>query len=89
MAGQQLSRRHRSLLRWLAAAHERPGRVTSSSHQVLGRVLPGDTDHISARLQTLEADGRIVIGRSPGGKAQYRMLTAEGPKMGHEIHLKL
>ena len=37
MAGQQLSRRHRSLRRWLATAHERPGRVTSSSHQVLGR----------------------------------------------------
>lgn len=56
---------------------------------MLGRVLPGDTDHISARLQTLEADGRIVIGRSPGGKAQYRMLTAEGPNMGREIHIKL
>jgi DNA-binding MarR family transcriptional regulator len=89
MAGQPLSRRHRSLLRWLAAAHERPGRVTSSSHQVLGRVLPSDTGHISARLRTLEADGLIVIERSPSDKAQYRRLTAEGPKMGLEMRIKL
>ena len=56
---------------------------------MLGHVLPCDTDHIRARLQTLEADGRIVIGRSPGGTAHYRMLTAEGPNMGRDIHLKL
>jgi hypothetical protein len=56
---------------------------------MLGRVLPGDTDHSSARLRTLEADGLIVIGRSPGGKAQYRMLTAEGPTMGRAIPIKL
>jgi hypothetical protein len=89
MAGQQLSRLHRSLLRWLAAAHERPGRVTASSHQVLGLVLPGDTGPISARLRTLEADGLIVIERSPGNKAQYRMLTAEGPNMSLEMRIKL
>ena len=88
MAGQQRSRLHRSLLRWLAAAHERPGRVTLSSHQVLRRVLPGDTGYISARLRTLEADGLIVIERSPGDKVQYRMLTAEGPKMGLEMRIK-
>lgn len=89
MVGQQLSRLHRSLLRWLAAAHAHPGRVTSSRHQVLGRVLPGDTGHISARLRTLEANGLIVVERSPGDKAQYRMLTAEGPKMGLEMRIKL
>ena len=56
---------------------------------MLGRVLPGETDHLSARLRTLEADGLIVIGRSPGGQAQNRMLTAEGPNMGREIPIKL
>jgi len=63
--------------------------VTLSSHQVLRRVLPGDTGYISARLRTLEADGLIVIERSPGDKVQYRMLTAEGPNMGLEMRIKL
>jgi hypothetical protein len=89
MAGPQLSRLHRSLLRWLAAAHEHPGRVISSSHQVWGRVLPGDTGHSSARLRTLEAGGLIVIERSPGDTAHYRRLTAEGPNMGLEMRIKL
>jgi hypothetical protein len=80
LAGQQRSRLHRSLRRWLAAAHERPERVTSSRHQVLGRVLPGDTGPISARLRTLEADGLIVSGRSPAAKPNTACSRRKAPK---------
>jgi DNA-binding MarR family transcriptional regulator len=51
-----------------------------STHQDLVRALPGDKGNISHRLQTLEARGLIVIGRSPGGKAEALWLTPEGQK---------
>jgi hypothetical protein len=44
----------------------------------LVRSLPGDKGNISHSLQTLAAWGLIVIGRSPGGKAESLWLTPEG-----------
>jgi hypothetical protein len=40
--------------------------------------MPGDKDHISQSLQTLEARSLMVIGRSPGEKAAAVWLTSEG-----------
>ena len=68
------------ILHWLAADHQRTRGMITSSHQDLVRALPGDKGNISHSLQTLEARGRIVIGRSSGGKAESLRLTPEGQK---------
>jgi hypothetical protein len=68
MAAQRLSRRQKHILRWLAADYQRTRGMIRSSHQDLVRALPGDKGNISHSLQTLEAWGLIVIGRSPVGK---------------------
>ena len=80
MAAQRLSRRHKQILHWLAVDHQRTRGTIRSSHQDLVRALPGDKGNISHSLQTLAARGLIVIGRSPGGKAEALWLTAEGQK---------
>jgi DNA-binding MarR family transcriptional regulator len=78
MTTMRLSRLQKRILAWLAAdAHRTRGR-TSSSHQELVQSLPSAKGNISQSLRTLEARGWIVIGRSPGGKAEYVFLTAEG-----------
>jgi DNA-binding MarR family transcriptional regulator len=80
MAARRLSRRQKQLLQWLAADHQRTRGLLRRSHQDLVRALPGDKGNISHSLQTLEARGLIVIGRSPGGKAEALWLTPEGQK---------
>ena len=80
MAAQRLSRRHKQILQWLAMDHQRTQGIITSSHQDLVRALPGDKGNISHSLQTLEARSLIVIGRSPGGKAESVWLTSEGQK---------
>jgi len=80
MAARRLSRRQKQLLQWLAADHQRTCGLLRRSHQDLVRALPGDKGNISHSLQTLEARGLIVIGRSPGGKAEALWLTPEGQK---------
>ena len=72
MAAQRLSRRQKQILQWLAADHQRTRGMIRSSHQDLVQALPGDKGNISHSLQTLEARDLIVIGRSPGGKAEAR-----------------
>ena len=80
MAAQRLSQRQKQILHWLAVDHQRTRGMIRSSHQDLVRALPGDKGNISHSLQTLEARGLIVIGRSPGGKAESLWLTPEGQK---------
>ena len=80
MAAQRLSRRQKRILQWLAADYQRSRGMLTSSHQELVRAVPGDKGNISYSLQTLEARGLIVIGRSPGGKAEALWLTPEGQK---------
>jgi hypothetical protein len=64
MAAQRLSRRQKHILPWLAADHQRTRGMIASSHS----------------LRTLEIRGLIVLGRSPGGKAESVWLTSEGQK---------
>ena len=85
MAAQRRSRRHKRLLQWLAADHQRTRGMITSSHQELVRAVPGDKGNISHSLQTLEARGLIVIGRSPGGKAESVWLTSEGQKWAAQL----
>jgi hypothetical protein len=78
MAIARLSRLQKRLLAWLQHDYQRTQGRTSSSHHELVRALPGDKGHLSRSLHTLEARGLLVIGRSPGGKAEYIILTLAG-----------
>ncbi len=80
MATRRLSQLQKRILRWVLADEQRTGGSTSSSHWELVRRLRGDKGNISHSLHTLEARGLIVIGRSPGGKAEYLFLSTEGRK---------
>jgi len=80
MAARRRSRRQKQILQWLAVDHQRTRGMIRSSHQDLARALPGDKGNLSHSLQTLAARGLIVIGRSPGGKAESLWLTPEGQK---------
>jgi DNA-binding MarR family transcriptional regulator len=80
MARARLSQLQKRILRWLAADHQRSHGVIASSHQELVRALHGDKSNISHSLRTLERHGLPVIGRSPGGHAEYLVLTAAGQK---------
>jgi DNA-binding MarR family transcriptional regulator len=85
MAAQRLSRRQKRILQWLAVDHQRTQGMITSSHQELVRALPGDKGNISHSLHTLEARGLIVLGRSPGGKAEALWLTPEGQKWASQL----
>ena len=85
MAARRLSRRHKQILQWLAVDHQRTRGMIRSSHQDLVRALPGDKGNTSHSLQTLEARDLIVIGRSPGGKAESLWLTPEGQKWASQL----
>jgi DNA-binding MarR family transcriptional regulator len=78
MAGARLSRLQKRLLAWLHRDYQRTQGRTSSSHHELGGALLGDKSNISHSLRTLEARGLLLIGRSPGGKAEYVVLTEAG-----------
>ena len=80
MAAQRLSHRQKHIPQWLATDHQRTRGMITSSHQDLVRALPGDKGNISHSLRTLEARGLLVIGRSPGGKAESVWLALEGQK---------
>jgi len=85
MAAQRLSRRQKRTLQWLATDHQRTRGMSTSSHQDLVRALPGDKGNISHSLHTLEAQGLIIIGHSPGGKAESVWLTSEGQKWASQL----
>jgi len=78
MAVARLSRLQKRLLGWLRRDYQRTRGQTSSSHYELVRACSGDKGNISHSLHTLEARGLLVIGRSPGGKAEFVVLTAAG-----------
>jgi DNA-binding MarR family transcriptional regulator len=89
MAAWRLARLQQQSLRWLAADHQRTSGMIVSSHEDFVKALPADKGHLSRRLRTLEARGWLVIGRSPGGKAQHVTLTPEGSQRALEIGKKL
>jgi DNA-binding MarR family transcriptional regulator len=89
MAAWRLSRLQQQILRWLAAAQQQTRGMIVSGHEALVKALPADKGNLSRSLRTLEARGWIVIGRSPGGKAQHVTLTPEGSQRASEIGKKL
>jgi len=89
MATWRLSRLQQRILHWLAVDHQPTRRMIVSSHEDLIKALREDKSNISRSLRTLEVRGWIMIGRSPGGKAQHVTLTAEGAQRASEIPKKL
>jgi hypothetical protein len=85
MAARRLSRRQKRILQWLVVDHQRTRGMITRSHQDQVRPWPGDKGNISHSLQTLEARGLIVIGRSPGGKAESVWLSSEGQKWASQL----
>ena len=85
----RLSRLQPRILPWLAVDHQRTKGMIVSSHEDLVKALREDKSNISRSLRTLEVRGWIMIGRSPGGKAQHVTLTAEGAQRASEIPKKL
>ena len=72
MAPQRLSHLQERILAWLHAEVARSKGSRSPSHQDLVRALPGvHRQSISRSLKSLEAQGLVTVGRSPGGMAQY------------------
>ena len=89
MATWRLSRLQQRILRWLAVDHQRTKGLIVSSHEDLVKALREDKSNISRSLRTLEALGWLMIGRSPGGKAQHVTLTSEGAQRASEMTKKL
>jgi DNA-binding MarR family transcriptional regulator len=78
MAAVRLSRLQKRILCWLAVDEKRSGGVVSSSHPELVGAVSSAKGNISHSLRLLERQGLIVVGRTPGGKAEYLYLTPEG-----------
>ena len=89
MATQRVSRLQKQMLRWLLTDHHRTRGVLASSHEELVKALGGDKGNISHSLRTLEARGWIVLGRTPGGRADSLYLTPTGLAKAAEICMKL
>jgi DNA-binding MarR family transcriptional regulator len=85
MATQRISRLQKQMLRWLLADHQRTRGVLASSHAELVKALRGDKSNISHSLRTLEARGWIVLGCTPGGRAESLYLTPVGLEKASEI----
>ena len=78
MVATRFSQLQTQVLRWLVADHQRTHGVIASRHPDLVRALQRDKGNISHSLRTLEQHGLLIIGRSPGGKAEYVCLTLAG-----------
>ena len=80
MTTQRVSRLQKHILRWLLADHQRTRGVIASSHAELVKALGGDKGNLSHSLRTLEARGWLVLGRTPGGRAELSTLHPQGSK---------
>jgi len=76
MAPQRLSRLQRRILIWLKVQYIRTkGTVSPSNQELVAALSDIDKTSISRTLKNLEAKGLISVGRTPGGKAEYLVLT--------------
>ena len=78
MTARRLSHLQKQLLTWLLRDEQRTRGVIASSHPELVGALPAAKGNISHSLRLLETRGWIIIGRTPGGKAESLYLTREG-----------
>ncbi len=87
MAPRRLSRLQRRILQCLVAEYQRTQDRTSLGHRELVQTLRSDPGNISHSVRTLEARGLITVGRTPGGKADYLVLTRAGLHVTSEMGL--
>jgi DNA-binding MarR family transcriptional regulator len=85
MAPRRLSRLQRHILKCLMAQYQRTRGGTILGHYELVQALGHDKSNISHSLRTLEAQGLIVISRTPGGQANSVTLTFEGRNVASEL----
>jgi len=78
MTARRLSHLQKQILSWLLRDERRTRGMISSSPPELVSALPAAKGNISHSLRLLEARKWIVIGRTPGGKAESLYLTREG-----------
>jgi hypothetical protein len=81
----RLSKLQKRMLCWLDTDARRTGGTSSSSHQELVQILPNAKGNISHSLRLLEVRGLLTIGRSPGGQAEYIVLTLAGRQKASQI----
>jgi len=81
MAPQHLSHLQKRILAWLDAEYVRTKGSVSPSNQDLVKTLSDiDKTSISRTLKNMEAKELITVGRTPGGKAEFLVLTHK-PKL--------
>jgi len=85
LAARRLSRLQRHILRCLLRQYQHTNGVLAMGHREVVQTWRQDKSNISHSLHTLAARGLIVIGRTPGGKADSLGLTAEGRKVASDI----
>ncbi len=85
MAPRRLSRLQRRMLQQLLTLHQRTRGTLAMSHLELVQAMGGDRSNVGQSLRTLEARGLLTIGRTPGGKAEYVVLTPEGLNVSTEM----
>jgi DNA-binding MarR family transcriptional regulator len=85
MAERRLSKLQRHILRCLFAQYQRTHGVLALEHRALAQTVGHDKGNLSHSLRTLEMRGLIQVGRTPGGKADYVNLTAEGRTMASQL----
>jgi len=87
MAPRRLSRLQRRILQCLVAEYQRTQGGTSLGYRELVQTLGRDPGNISHSVRTLEARGVLTVGRTPGGKADYLVLTRAGLTVTSEMGL--
>ncbi len=76
MAPQRLSHLQKRILAWIEAEYIRSrGSVSPGNLELVKALSDIDKTSISRTLKNLEAKGLISVGRTPGGKAEYLVLT--------------
>ena len=78
MATARLSRRQKRMRSWVVADEKRPGGLWARAHPARVAALPHAKGHRSHRLRRWEAQGWLVLVRTPGGHTESLYLTAEG-----------
>jgi hypothetical protein len=84
-AGGRRSKFQKRMPCWLDTDAKRTGGASSRSQQELVQILPNAKGNISHSLRLLEARGVLIVGRSPGGHAEYVVLTSEGRQKASQI----
>ncbi len=76
MAPQRLSHLQHRILTWLWQEYTRTkGSVSPSNQELVTALSDISKASISRTLKNMEAKGLISVGRTPGGKAEYLVLT--------------